>query len=102
MSRDARDYLTQGRFTCVLWNSVPRDWEDPEGWVERALQACATKDEALVVLHDHLPMAVAKLDPFINRLKDAGHTIVQEFPSSCVPIVRGAVDQDLALFLSDH
>ena len=41
MSRAARDYLVQQKFTCVLWNVIPRDWDDPEGWVERALQACA-------------------------------------------------------------
>jgi peptidoglycan/xylan/chitin deacetylase (PgdA/CDA1 family) len=101
MSGAARDYLIQRKFTCVLWNVVPRDWEDPEGWAERALQACSADAEALVVLHDHLPAAVAKLDSFIHQLKDAGHAIVQEFPSACVPIVRGAVVQDLAPFLSD-
>jgi hypothetical protein len=53
------------------------------------------------VLHDDLPPAVGKLDPFINQLKDAGHTILQDFPAACVPIVRGALVQDLAPFLSD-
>jgi peptidoglycan-N-acetylglucosamine deacetylase len=101
LSRGARDYLTREGFTCVLWNVVPRDWDDPEGWVERALKACSTEEEALVVLHDDLPPAVGKLDPFINRLKDAGHTILQDFPAACVPIVRGALVQDLAPFLSD-
>ena len=101
MSRAARDYLIQHEFTCVLWNVIPRDWDDPEGWVERALQACATEEEALIVLHDHLPAALAKLEIFIRRLQDAGHTIVQEFPAACVPIVRGAVVRDLAPFLSN-
>ena len=85
----------------MLWNVVPRDWEEPEAWVERALQACVVEPEALIVLHDHLPAAMSKLDRFIGRLKDAGHTIVQEFPASCVPIVRGAVVGDLAHLLSD-
>jgi peptidoglycan/xylan/chitin deacetylase (PgdA/CDA1 family) len=101
LSRAARDYLVQQKFTCVLWNVIPRDWDDPEGWVERALQACATEEEALIVLHDHLPAALAKLEIFIRRLQDAGHTIVQEFPAACVPIVRGAVVRDLAPFLSN-
>jgi peptidoglycan/xylan/chitin deacetylase (PgdA/CDA1 family) len=101
MSRAARDYLVQQAFTCVLWNVIPRDWDDPEGWVERALQGCAKEEEALVVLHDHLPAAVAKLDLFIRGLQDAGHVIVQEFPAACVPIVRGAVVRDLAPFLSN-
>ena len=59
------------------------------------------REEALVVLHNDLRPAVGKLDPFINRLKDAGHTILQDFPAACVPIVRGALVQDLAPFLSD-
>jgi peptidoglycan-N-acetylglucosamine deacetylase len=29
MSRAARDYLIQQKFTCVLWNVIPRDWDDP-------------------------------------------------------------------------
>ncbi len=101
LSRAARDCLIRQKFTCVLWNVIPRDWDDPEGWVERALQGCANEEEALVVLHDHLPAAVAKLDMFIRRLQDAGHAIVQEFPAACVPILRGAVVRDLAPFLSN-
>jgi peptidoglycan-N-acetylglucosamine deacetylase len=101
LSPAARDYLVQHKFTCVLWNVIPRDWDDPEGWVERALHACTAEEEGLIVLHDHLPAALAKLDLFIRRLRDAGHTIVQEFPAACVPIVRGAVVRDLAPFLSN-
>jgi peptidoglycan-N-acetylglucosamine deacetylase len=101
MNRAVRDYLIEREFTCVLWNVIPRDWDDPEGWGERALQACAAEEEALIVLHDHLPAAVAKLDSFIRELRDAGHTIVQDFPRACVPIVRGAVVRDLAPFLSN-
>jgi peptidoglycan-N-acetylglucosamine deacetylase len=37
LNRTAVDYLVSGRHTCVLWNSVPRDWADPVGWVDRAL-----------------------------------------------------------------
>ena len=29
--------LVDGGFTCVLWTSVPHDWDDPAGWVSRAL-----------------------------------------------------------------
>jgi hypothetical protein len=50
--------------------------------LERALQACAIEEEALIVLHDHLPAAVAKLDMVIRRLQDAEHTIVQDFPAT--------------------
>ncbi|OBG64713.1 polysaccharide deacetylase family protein, partial [Mycobacterium sp. E3339] len=33
----AIEYLLTEKYTCVLWNSVPRDWADPTGWVDRAL-----------------------------------------------------------------
>ncbi|MEZ5264165.1 MAG: polysaccharide deacetylase family protein [Acidimicrobiales bacterium] len=36
LSPRARDLLVEGGYTCVLWNSVPRDWEDPAGWVDTA------------------------------------------------------------------
>ena len=101
LSRAARDFLVRERFTCVLWNVVPRDWEDPEAWIERALQACSVEPEALIVLHDYLPAAMSNLDRFIGQLKDAGHTIVQEFPASCVPILRGAVVRNLAPLVSE-
>jgi hypothetical protein len=44
---------------------------------------------------------MARLDLFIRRPKDAGHTIVQEFPASRVPNLRGVVVQDLAPLLAD-
>ena len=31
LNRKVVDYLCAGGFTCVLWNCVPRDWEDPDG-----------------------------------------------------------------------
>src|SRR5262249_33621158 len=34
------DYLVRNNFSCVLWNAIPRDWADPEGWTARALAQC--------------------------------------------------------------
>lgn len=36
LNRTAVNYLVSGKHTCVLWNSVPRDWADPVGWIDRA------------------------------------------------------------------
>src|SRR5262245_13407752 len=30
MSQPVVDYLKRGRYTCVLWNSIPRDWAEPD------------------------------------------------------------------------
>jgi peptidoglycan-N-acetylglucosamine deacetylase len=91
LGREAVRYLCDGGYTCVLWNSVPRDWEDTEGWPERALEDVGRQDWTLVVLHDVATGAMAALPRFLERVRDAGVTITAELPPECVPIVRGEV-----------
>ncbi len=85
----AVDYLEAGGFTCVLWNSVPRDWEDPDGWVEACLADVAEKDWTVAVLHDTPTGAMRHLPRFLDELDRAGATFCRDFPDSCVPIRRG-------------
>lgn len=89
LSQAARDYLIRGGYTCVLWNAVPRDWEDEDGWVETGLRQCDALDWPLVVLHDVAARAMRHLDRFIGRLADAGFEFRQDFPADCVPIRGG-------------
>jgi peptidoglycan/xylan/chitin deacetylase (PgdA/CDA1 family) len=91
LGRAAVRYLRDGGYTCVLWNSVPRDWEDTRGWPDRALADVAREDWTLVVLHDIPTGAMDALPRFVDRALDAGATIVPELPPACVPIVRGEV-----------
>jgi len=91
LNRKVVDYLCAGGFTCVLWNCVPRDWEDPAGWVEQALNQCRAIPWSLVVLHDLPTGAMSNLGRFIADLRSAGAEIAQEFPPGCVPILRGRV-----------
>ncbi len=90
LSPAARDYLIDGGYSCVLWNSVPGDWKPGDGWFDNALEDAARADWTLMVLHDLPDACIGKLDDFLNALRDAGHEIVQEFPPSCLPIARGA------------
>jgi len=83
--------LQAGDYTCVLWNCVPGDWHDPEGWLERAVTDCRTREWSLVVLHDIPGGAMAHLDEFIRRLAGEGFKFTQEFPPECVPIVEGKI-----------
>jgi peptidoglycan/xylan/chitin deacetylase (PgdA/CDA1 family) len=83
--------LQEGGYNCVLWNSVPGDWHDPQGWPERALKDCATRDWSLVVLHDLPTGAMAHLDSFLLRLREEGFEMTQEFPPECIPIVNGRI-----------
>jgi peptidoglycan/xylan/chitin deacetylase (PgdA/CDA1 family) len=86
LNDEAVETLTEGGYTCVLWNAVPGDWEDPDGWVDRALQQVAAHDWTLLVLHDVRDAAAPKLETFLDRVEA---TVRQDFPPACVPIVRG-------------
>ena len=61
----------------------------PQTWPDKALQQCALLDHALVVLHDLPTDGMLKLETFIERARDAGHSFCQEFPTHCVPVRRG-------------
>ena len=91
LSPAAVDTLVAGAYTCVLWNSVPGDWES-SSWVETALDDIASRDWTLLVLHDVAGACADRLDEFLTRV-DA--SIRQDFPPDCVPIVRGRVVGEL-------
>jgi peptidoglycan/xylan/chitin deacetylase (PgdA/CDA1 family) len=97
LNAEARDCLRDGAYTCVLWNCVPRDWEDPDGWVDRALAQLREQPWTVIVLHDLPTGAMRNLARFIDQAGATGAEFVQEFPDECVPIRRGiatmAVDQ---------
>jgi peptidoglycan/xylan/chitin deacetylase (PgdA/CDA1 family) len=83
--------LKAGRYTCVLWNCVPGDWQDPKGWLQRAIAECRSRAWSLVVLHDLPTGAMLQLDQFIRRLKDDGVVFTEDYPPECLPIVDGNV-----------
>jgi peptidoglycan/xylan/chitin deacetylase (PgdA/CDA1 family) len=83
--------LQAGGYSCVLWNCVPGDWRDPEGWLARALADCRLRDWSLVVLHDLSAAPMVHLERFIGCLQDEGFELSQEFPAECVPIVAGKI-----------
>ena len=89
LSRGAVEYLESGCYSLVLWNSVPRDWEDPEGWADRGLAEIAQQDWTLMVLHDAPTGAMKNLPRFLDAVLDRGTDIVQEFPPDLMPIVKG-------------
>lgn len=91
LSSAAVDSLRSGGFTCVLWSSVPRDWEPEVDWVERCLHDATTQTWPLVVLHDLPGCAVERLPELLDRLADREIEVVQELPPDCLPIRRGQV-----------
>jgi peptidoglycan/xylan/chitin deacetylase (PgdA/CDA1 family) len=95
LTPEVQDHLRTGGYTCVLWNSIPRDWEQPDGWVDAAMADVAAQDWTLVVIHDLDTGAMRLLPEFLRRLREERVQIVQEFPDACVPIRRGQLRASL-------
>ncbi len=89
-------HLRRQAYTCVLWNAVPGDFRDPDGWVDTALAQCRAQPHTLLVLHDLPNGAMRHLDRFLGLLSDAGARFTQDFPADCVPLRRGQPTQPLA------
>ena len=95
LSAAAVDVLKKEKMTCVLWNAIPRDWEDARGWAETAIAQCLTQPWSVLVLHDLPTGAMGRLKIFIDRVRDHGGVFRQDFPSDCLLIRRGEVLADL-------
>jgi peptidoglycan/xylan/chitin deacetylase (PgdA/CDA1 family) len=89
LSTDVVAHLAIRRATIVLWSALPRDWNDPDGWVERALGQVAAQPWSLMVLHDLPTGAMRHLDRFLGLIEDRGGRIRQDFPPDCTPMVDG-------------
>ena len=100
LNQVAVEVMKQERMTCVLWNAIPRDWEDPRGWAEVALAQCLAQPWTLLVLHDLPTGAMGRLKIFIERVLDHGGRFRQDFPPECVPIRRGDPVAALEAYLS--
>ena len=91
LNSEALEVLKEERMTCVLWNAIPRDFADPDGWVERALEQCAAHPWTLLVLHDLPNGAMDRLPAFIKKARERDARFQQDFPPECVTIRRGRV-----------
>ena len=91
LSTAAVECLCRGSFSCVLWTSVPRDWEADAEWVDRCLANVRSRDWSVVVLHDLPTGAMSELPRLLDRMQEEGAEMRQDFPADCVPILRGRV-----------
>jgi peptidoglycan/xylan/chitin deacetylase (PgdA/CDA1 family) len=83
-SAAALTHLRHNGYTSVLWNLVPGDWLDPEGWDGDCASALASTDWPVIVLHDIDDGCLARLPSFLACVADLGYTIEPGFPDSVV------------------
>jgi hypothetical protein len=88
------------RLSCVLWNAIPGDWKDPDGWVERALAQCRAQAWTVMVLHDLPTGAMRNLERFLDATVELGVRFQQDFAPDCVPILDGRIVQPIEGFLT--
>jgi len=95
LSRAALRILLAGNYTCVLWSSVPGDWKDQEGWVDRCLSEVAARDWPVVVLHDVKNASLPRLPEFLERMDSLGVEFHKDFPEDVVMTRRGELASPL-------
>lgn len=90
MSPFGASTLCSSAYTCVLWNVLPGDWRDADGWVDVAVAETDTLPWSVVVLHDVADAALARLDEFLTTMKSRNATWSKDFPDECTPIRAGS------------
>ena len=89
LSEPAVKELKTLEYSMLLWNSVPRDWEDVEGWVETALLDIEQSEHTVIVLHDLNTGAMNALPCFLDTVLERGNLFTEALPPDCVPISKG-------------
>jgi peptidoglycan/xylan/chitin deacetylase (PgdA/CDA1 family) len=89
LSRAAQHFLQAGKYTCVLWSSVPGDWKDQDGWVDQCMSDIKKRDWSVVVLHDVKNACLPRLSEFLERADAFGVEFRQDFPEDVVMMRRG-------------
>ena len=96
LSRVALQLLEEGKYTCVVWSSVPGDWKDQDGWVEKCLKDVAVRDWTVVVIHDIENAALSRLPELLDKLNAQGIEFRQEFPDDVVISRCGKIETSRA------
>ena len=91
-SQEAVDFLCLNKYTLVLFNVLPKDWENPQTWHLEALEQMENYDWSDIIIHDvSLYNSMPKLEEFLNEVEKREIEIVQDFPPDCMPIVKGNI-----------
>ncbi len=90
-SQAAVAHLLARGYRTVMWNAVPGDWRDPEGWLETALAQIAVQDWSVVVLHDIEGACLRQLPALLDRLAEQEVVFEQGFPRSVIETDQGEI-----------
>ena len=101
-SAAAMSHLRRNNYTTVIWNLVPGDWRNPDGWVEDCIAGLNGMDWAVVVLHDITGACLERLPEFLLRIKDLGISIEQAFPDNVIVTRNGRCVTVPGELVADH
>jgi peptidoglycan/xylan/chitin deacetylase (PgdA/CDA1 family) len=101
LSRAAVDYLVVQRYRTVIWNNVPGDWKDPEGWVDSCIAAASAQDWSVVVLHDIEHGCLMRLPELLRRLQDIDVIYEQDFPEAVTLTRAGRIISVSESYIAD-
>jgi len=85
------DYLIRNRHSCVLWNAIPRDRDDPVAGLIVRWSNAQSLPWTLMVVHDLPTGAMDHLEHILDRTDALGARFHQDFPPDCVPIRAGGI-----------
>ena len=101
LNRAAADHLVAQRHTVWLWNAVPGDFRDPDGWPDTAQAMLrAATETVLLVLHDLPNGAMRHLDRFLGEAMECGAQFGAAPPDACVPLRNGVAGAGFAGFVT--
>jgi peptidoglycan/xylan/chitin deacetylase (PgdA/CDA1 family) len=101
LSRAAISYLLTHQFRTVIWNSVPGDWKDPDGWVESCIAQVESQDWSVVVLHDIETGCLPRLPELLHRLADIGVSYEPNFPNEVTLTRAGQIVSMAPSYIAD-
>jgi hypothetical protein len=83
-----------------LWNAIPGDWKEPDGWVDRALAQCLYEPGKSWCCMTFPLVLCATLNGSWPAAAELGVRLRQDFAPKCVPILDGRIVRPIADILS--
>jgi len=73
MTPEVEQAILDWGYSIVLWSYSNRDWETPEVDVLARRIIDGLRDDAIIVMHDHVPWVPETLDIIIPQIRSQGY-----------------------------